>query len=131
MIPAADLSTLAGVRLEDARALMQSARYDAAAYVAGYSVEIALKARICHTLNWRGFPETAHEFKGLQSLKTHDLDILLQFSGIEAQVRAAALDDWLKIVTWRPEWRYQTTGTFSEGTTATIIAAAGRLLAVI
>jgi HEPN domain-containing protein len=50
VIAVADLRRLAKARLQDAEALFQTRRFDGAVYVVGYSVEIALKARICKTL---------------------------------------------------------------------------------
>jgi hypothetical protein len=68
-----DLRAIARARLRDAQALLAAKRFDAASYLCGYAVEIALKARICKTLGWDGFPQTAKEFRGFQSVKTHDL----------------------------------------------------------
>lgn len=59
MISAVDLRVIAGARLEDAKVLAANGRSDGAAYVCGYAIELALKARIADTLNWKGFPEHA------------------------------------------------------------------------
>lgn len=58
MIPAKVLRQVARQRLKDARTLLEGKRYDCAAYMCGYVVELALKARICRTLRWEGYPET-------------------------------------------------------------------------
>lgn len=52
MIPRLELRRLAYARLADSRALYAAGRYDAALYLCGYAVELALKARICRTLRW-------------------------------------------------------------------------------
>jgi HEPN domain-containing protein len=57
-----ELRTLARARLKDAQILFLAKRYDAATYLGGYAVELALKARICKTLGWTNFPETNKEF---------------------------------------------------------------------
>lgn len=57
MITVKDLKAVAKARLKDAHILYSYKRYDAATYLCGYSVELALKAKICNTLNWKGFPE--------------------------------------------------------------------------
>jgi hypothetical protein len=57
-----ELRTLARARLKDAQTLLTTKRYDAATYVCGYAVEMALKARICQTLGWTDFPQTNKEF---------------------------------------------------------------------
>jgi hypothetical protein len=86
MIPARDLRSVARARLRDAQVLLRAKRFDGAFYLCGYAVEVALKARICRALKWSGFPDAAHAFKALQSLKTHDLEILLRLSGVEARI---------------------------------------------
>jgi HEPN domain-containing protein len=42
----ADFQQLAELRLQDAEALLQAGRYEAAYYLAGYAIECALKACI-------------------------------------------------------------------------------------
>jgi hypothetical protein len=69
MIPRRELRRLAFARLKDARALYAAGRYDAALYLCGYAVEIALKARICRTLRWEGFPQTRKQFRALRQLQ--------------------------------------------------------------
>ena len=49
MISIADLRAIAVARLDDAKALSANGRADGAAYVCGYAIELALKARICAT----------------------------------------------------------------------------------
>ncbi len=87
MISTADLKLIARARLKDADVLFRNKRYDCAVYVCGYAVEVALKARVCQTLSWAGFPETNSEFAQYKSLQTHNLDTLLHLSGIEAAIK--------------------------------------------
>jgi HEPN domain-containing protein len=108
VIAAAELARLAQDRASDAHALRSAGRYDGAVYLAGYAVELALKARICTTLGWPSFPETPGEFKGLASFRTHDLDLLLRLSGVEGRILSDASDDWEIVRAWRPELRYST-----------------------
>src|ERR1022692_1948348 len=110
MIPAKDLRLIARARLRDAKVLLEANRSDSAIYLCGYAVELALKARICRTLKWPGFPETAGEFKGLQSFKTHDLAVLLSLSGIDLRVKARYGIEWNGVVGWNPEDRYRPAG---------------------
>lgn len=56
MISCRSLRKMAMERLRDSRALLATRRYDGAVYIGGYVVELALKARICKTLGWAGFP---------------------------------------------------------------------------
>ena len=62
MIAVEELDRIARARLDDAKSLLASGRFDCATYVCGYAVEVALKARICRTLNWSEFPATGGEF---------------------------------------------------------------------
>jgi hypothetical protein len=80
MIIVDKLEKLAQARLEDAEVLFKATRYDGSIYLCGYAVELALKARICKTLGWSGFPSTRSEFSNYQSFKTHNLDVLLRLS---------------------------------------------------
>ena len=70
MITLADLHGTAREYLRAAKLLRTRRSYDAAVYLCGYAVEIALKARICRTLKWTaGFPETPAEFQDKGSLE--------------------------------------------------------------
>ena len=128
MITAANLSKLARARLTDARALLKAKRYDGAVYMGGYVVEIALKARICRTLRWTGFPETRSEFQSLTTFKTHDLDILLALSGREQRVKTNHLAEWSAVATWDPEVRYKPAGTAKKADVDLLLKAAEVLL---
>lgn len=87
--------------------LLRAKRFDGAWYLCGYAVELALKARICRTLKWADFPESSQDFNGLQSLKTHNLEILLRFSRVENKVKTRRMAEWSKAVGWRPDRLYQ------------------------
>jgi len=128
MIPTAVLKSIARARLRDANVLLSGRRLDGAVYLAGYAVELALKARMCRTLKWTGFPETRAEFKGLQSIRTHDLEILLHLSGVEERITTRFKAEWSLVLDWDPEKRYQTTGQFTEQKASDLITAATRLL---
>ncbi len=106
----ADLRALADARLKDAYVLYENERTDGAGYICGYAIELALKARICSTLHWLGFPATPAEFKSFRSFKTHELDILLALSGQEQRVRTEHLKEWSFVANWDPEVRYRTVG---------------------
>ena len=90
--------------------LLANDRIDGAAYLCGYAIELSLKARICTTLNWQGFPETRGEFENLASFKTHKLDVLLVLSGQERRIKTEHFSEWSAIATWDPEARYKAVG---------------------
>lgn len=111
MLTVVDLTSIARARLADAKALLSSGRFDGAAYLCGYSVEMALKARIVKTLRWvDGFPEEGGDFTGLQSFKTHNLGTLLHLSGWKPKIRTKFAVQWSNVSQWDPESRYERPG---------------------
>lgn len=108
MTPCEDLARAARARLADARALLSKRRHDAAIYLCGYAVEIALKVRICRTLKWAEFPSTAREFEreGLRSFQTHSLGNLVKLSGVESHVKSHYMAEWPTVGKWDPEARH-------------------------
>ena len=81
MIARADLRRIARTRLRDADILFRGRRYDGAVYLCGYAVELTLKARICATLRWAGFPSTNREFQNYSSFKIHDFEVCYTSAG--------------------------------------------------
>jgi hypothetical protein len=130
MISRLALRRVAKGRLKDAEILLGRHRYDGAVYLCGYAVEIALKARICRTLNWADFPFSAGEFKNLTSLKTHNLDILLHLSGREEAIKntAGIFKAWNDIVQWDPEFRYRPMGSAKPADAKVMVASTKVLL---
>lgn len=132
MISAQTLRAIAAARLEDARQLLAAGRFDGAAYLCGYAVELALKARICDTLGWSdGFPETSREFQAYQSLKTHSLEVLLTFTGQQHNVKTNYLAEWSAVANWDPESRYKPIGAVAEADAQLMINSATTLLGVL
>jgi HEPN domain-containing protein len=91
------LKKLAQDRLRDAKTLFDTSSYHGAIYLAGYAVELALKARICQHLGWEKLDESI--------LMKHDLQFLLRFTGLESS-RESFLTQWDLISEWNPEMRY-------------------------
>lgn len=114
MISIQEINRIASARLKDAEILYKGKRYDGAVYLCGYAVELTLKAKICKILKWSGFPSTNSEFQGLQSFKTHRLDLLLSLSGQEGKIKTAFLADWSIVASWDSETRYSIVGTVSK-----------------
>ena len=131
MIAAADLVTIANERLTDAETLLNAGRFDGAAYLCGYSVEIALKHKICLTLNWPGFPSNNNEFSNYRCLKTHDLDVLLSFTGIETTLKSTNFAEWSAIGNWNPEARYNPIGAVTQADATLMITSARILLGLL
>lgn len=131
MLTAATLRSIAQARLEDATVLLNNGRLDGAGYICGYAVELALKARICDTLSWAGFPENRKEFENLQSFRTHNLDVLLTLSGREQMIKQAYFADWSIVCVWNPEARYHTIGQVSPAEAQAFLASTATLLPLI
>jgi hypothetical protein len=107
---------------------------DDAAYLAGYVVELCLKANIVEHLNLSGWPEGKAEFqsnKQTRKLKIHDLDKLLALSGLEAEVKTNHMSEWSICATWRPEFRYNIDGTTSIQQANLLVEAAEKLFSVL
>lgn len=131
MIKAKELKEIVKARLRDAEALYRNNRYDGAVYLCGYSIEVALKARICRTLKWDGFPSTKKEFQDYQSFKTHSLDVLLSLCGLELKIKTDYMTEWSDIVSWDPEVRYKPIGSASRSDAFNMIESAKVLLKVL
>ena len=131
MISVAELDNIARARIEDAKVLFTAGRFDGATYLCGYAVEVALKARICGTLNWPEFPSTGGEFQAYRSFQTHELDVLLRLSGQEARIKQNHFALWNAVVVWKAESRYNVVGTAQQSDAAAMIRAAEELLAVL
>ena len=122
MISKQDLKEIALSKLVDAKVLFKSNRHDSSLYLIGYSIELALKFKICKILRLdEGFPENKSEFevyikssdndlgneiKDLREIRNHNLQKLLYYSGQEFTIKAELLDEWTIISYWNPELRY-------------------------
>ena len=128
MITRLDLTKIARARLRDAEVLYRSRRYDGAIYLCGYAVEIALKARICKTLAWLGYPSTGGEFQNYQSFRTHNLHVLLRLAGVEERIKTTLMTEWSAVAAWDPEARYKPIGSATRQAAELMIASARVLL---
>jgi hypothetical protein len=126
-----ELLAIASARLEDANVLFTNDRIDGAGYLCGYAVELALKARICRTLNWSGFPEKRSEFENYASFKTHKLDVLLSLSGQEQRIKTDHFSEWTAVATWDPEARYRAVGQADTVQVALMLVSAETLMKVL
>lgn len=131
MLKVEQLDEIAKARLRDAEVLLTAERYDGAVYVCGYAVELALKARICKTLSWAGYPSTRAEFQNLQSFKTHSLDVLLTVSGVEPKIMTDYFAVWSAVAAWEPEVRYKPIGSVTPQDAILMIASAKTVLEVL
>ena len=103
-----DFQNLAGIRLQDGEALLNSGRYDGAYYLLGYAIECALKACIAKQTNQYNFPD----LQRVRSSYTHNLNDLLNVSGLlpefnkESKVNPDFENNWVIVKEWNESKRY-------------------------
>lgn len=109
MLTKTDLEKLAQVRLEDSLFLLQAGRSSSAYYIAGYAVELALKACISKLIQPNIIPEKAF----VNAIYTHRLDNLLSIAGLLPEFNADAKADadfaayWAIASKWTEDSRYE------------------------
>ena len=102
-----DFQKLAELRLGDAKALLDNRRYEGAYYLMGYAVECALKACIAKQTKQYDFP-----VKNSNKIYTHNLNNLLELSGLEEEHRKSSLArpdfdlNWGIVKDWSEDGRY-------------------------
>lgn len=79
------LNDLARLRLREAEVLFDAGLYDGCAYLCGYIVEFALKARICAHLGLEVYPDKANRpaSRLTTAFQTHDFDDLRLLAGLQ------------------------------------------------
>ncbi len=117
------LQELAFLRLREAEAIYVSGFYDGCAYLCGYVVELALKARICATLDIDEHPEKG---RLRDTFKTHGFDELRILAGMEKELAVANKplgDNWSLATSWKPGRRYEPAGTYDQAVSMAILEA--------
>ena len=107
-----DFQILAVERLEDAKALASLGRYAAAFYLAGYSIECALKACIAKRIQAGDWPPKPKVVQN--EYYSHDLSALLKAAGLDTDLKSYAgisavfAKNWATVLDWTEERRYET-----------------------
>lgn len=105
-----DLQALATAKLEDASLLFKNKRFSNAYYLAGYSVEIALKACASRLIVHEAIPDK--DF--VKAIYQHNLRNLVGVAGLSQQLKdreradTAFATNWALVCEWSPECRYET-----------------------
>ena len=110
-----ELKRLAFLRLREAETLYRAGLYDGVAYLCGYTIEFALKARICRVLGLSEYPDRDKRLR--QVYAVHDLPQLLLLSGLQSKIGLANAElarNWSVAANWKPERRYDPPGTYSR-----------------
>jgi HEPN domain-containing protein len=101
---------LAETRLLDARACFEAGRYDAAYYLAGYTVECALKACIARQTHENDFPpKNAGEYYVHNLEKLANLATSVPFQA-DREADPALSEYWIVVKEWSEASRYQPPG---------------------
>ena len=104
-----ELQKLAGVRLAEAKFLLNGGLPDGAYYLAGYSVECGLKACIAKQTRRYDSPDK----KNVEASHTHDLKALVRIANLElfrveqAKTDSAFRDYWDLAQQWSEQSRYR------------------------
>lgn len=103
-----DLQLVAQAKIDDAEALLQLGRASNAYYLAGYAIEIGLKACIAKQIA----ADTIPELSFIRSIYDHDLQKLAKVAGLSALLKEAQdknptfAANWAIVCEWRPDMRY-------------------------
>jgi len=114
-----EIKDIADSRIQEATLLHNNGFYDASIYLAGYSIELILKAKICQILD---IPDFFHQNSGInrglsRGFKTHDLEDLIVLSGLKNKFQLAKgnnrnlMTNWSIICEWSENKRYCACGT--------------------
>lgn len=104
-----DLQAMAETKLQDAILLFQKNRWSSAYYLAGYSIEFALKSCIARQIAKEAIPDKTFITKVYQ----HDLTELVKLAGLESVRKQLANQDkdfnvyWAITKEWSEQSRYE------------------------
>jgi HEPN domain-containing protein len=104
-----DLQALANIRIREAQILLKSGEHSGAYYLAGYSIECALKACIAKKYKRHDFPDK----KTVSDSYTHELSKLAKLAELEQLLEFSGENDpylsknWALVREWSEETRYR------------------------
>lgn len=123
------LQQIAESRLQEAKILLANQLPDGALYLAGYALELALKARICKILG------TDYPSENYRSFFTHRYNELIFLAGLSSELDQKRTQDpdfnanWSLLIGsvtqegWSENWRYRKIGSVSNTETQEFIDA--------
>lgn len=116
-----DIQNLADLRINEASKLQESSFPDGAFYLAGYAVELYLKAKICETIDIPNFYDQHVPKSDLsKTFLIHNLDRLVLLSGLytkfeaEKQMYPDLAKHWADVSAWSEKSRYNAPNTKSD-----------------
>lgn len=114
MATASELKVLSMERLEEAELHYSNKFFRGAYYLAGYAVELGLKAVACQSLGVEIFEKKKVPGHIAKSFMIHDLQDLVILSGLSSELDFLTQNDpvfaknWSKVVDWSEQRRYDT-----------------------
>lgn len=108
-----ELKKLSRIRLKEVKILYENQLYDGASYLAGYVIELSLKARICKILD----SDYIDSGNISRSFKTHNLYDLITLGGLSKKFSNELISNqkfqvnWSIIQSWNEAFRYLPIGT--------------------
>ncbi len=102
------LLKLAEIRLDEAQCLLRLRKYHGAYYLAGYSVECLLKAKIAGNVRKHDFPDKALA----NAAYTHELEKLVGLAGLKIELDQSLAtnqdlsSNWSVVKDWKEDKRY-------------------------
>lgn len=117
-----EFQDIAQLRLKDAEALLKQNQYDGCCYLAGYVIELALKAAICKNMHTDDFFD-AVKTETARAFKIHNLKELIILAGLSHRykdldtVNPILAQHWIFVtdgIKWSEQLRYQSGFTKAE-----------------
>jgi AbiV family abortive infection protein len=105
-----DLQNLSELRIREAKILLDGGSYPGTFYLAGYSIECALKACIAKATQQHDFPDKPEQVRQIYS---HNLKQLLSLAKLEDMLEDDMKSNsdlrayWNRVVNWNEERRYE------------------------
>jgi hypothetical protein len=105
----AEFEAVAKARLEDAEALFRAQRWEGAYYLAGYSIECALKACVAKQTTQFDYPP-----RDTRTHYSHDIQELLKLAGLKEKLERAGdpvlIKNMATVGRWKETARYRNWG---------------------
>ncbi|WP_370194492.1 MULTISPECIES: hypothetical protein [Aurantimonas] len=104
-----DLHGLARARCDDAALLLENRRWSSAYYLAGYSIELGLKACIAKQISKDTIPDKSI----IRDIYSHEFMKLVSLAGLRKELSGAQNSDsdfaanWAIVSEWSPDTRYR------------------------
>lgn len=119
-----DLQAMAQTKLDDALILLEKKRFSNAYYLAGYAVELGLKACIAKQVSADTIPDKAF----IKKILDHQFAILIGLAGLAKTLKDQEDKDpvfaanWAIVSEWSPDARYEAKDPMSAQLLLTAIA---------